>query len=314
MQVPSPAKNEKRRIEKLNSLDILDTQAQERFDRLTRLARKMFNVPIALVSLVDENRQWFKSCFGLPVRETSRDVSFCGHAILGDDIFIINNALEDERFFDNPLVTGEPNIRFYAGVPLYFDELTKLGTLCIIDNKPRDFSKDDLASLKDLALLAQQELIASQLATLDELTQISNRRGFKLLAQKSLNICYREKISAVLVFIDIDKFKDINDKYGHKEGDEVLKVFSNTMEKTFRESDVFARIGGDEFVVLLTDTNLNNAKKIVNRFKKNINSFDKDYDIDFSSGILQIDINKEHDLKELLNKADSLMYKSKLQD
>jgi GAF domain-containing protein len=118
LQRPALPINEKKRLEALSALQILDTQSEERFDRLTRLAAKMFHVPIALVSLIDESRQWFKSREGLAVTETSREVSFCGHTILQDQAFIVNDTLTDLRFADNPLVTGEPHIRFYAGCPL----------------------------------------------------------------------------------------------------------------------------------------------------------------------------------------------------
>src|SRR4051812_22533156 len=117
LAAPKP-ENESARVATLRTLRILDTPPEERFDRLTRLARYMFDIPIALVSLVDENRQWFKSCAGLEARETTRDVSFCAHAILNDDILLIPDARADSRFHDNPLVTGEPRIRFYAGQPL----------------------------------------------------------------------------------------------------------------------------------------------------------------------------------------------------
>lgn len=118
MDSPEKPDNEVQRLRHLNTLAILDTAAEERFDRITRLARRLFNVPIALISLVDENRQWFKSCYGLNVSETSRDISFCGHAILGKKVFVIEDASQDPRFADNPLVTDAPNIRFYAGVSL----------------------------------------------------------------------------------------------------------------------------------------------------------------------------------------------------
>ena len=110
--MPDHPLNETVRLNTFRSPHVLNTEAGERFDRLTRMAKRLFNVPIALVSLVDENRQWFKSRHGLDTSETARDISFCGHAILEDDIFIIPNAMEDERFFDNPLVTSPPNIRF----------------------------------------------------------------------------------------------------------------------------------------------------------------------------------------------------------
>jgi len=132
----SPA-NEAKRIEALRSLQVLDTPPEERFDRITKIAQHVFDVPIALVSLVDESRQWFKSKQGLEVCETGRDVSFCGHAILRDDALVVPDAFLDKRFADNPLVTGEPHVRFYAGHPLADAAGFKLGTLCIIDHRPR---------------------------------------------------------------------------------------------------------------------------------------------------------------------------------
>ena len=138
--------------------------------------------PIALVSLIDENRQWFKSCFGLDVSETDRRISFCGHAILNKGVFVIEDALQDERFADNPLVTGEPHIRFYAGQPLRTMSGKAVGTLCIIDREPRSFGEEDLAMLSDLAAMVEREIMAVQLAISDDLTRISNRRGFLALS------------------------------------------------------------------------------------------------------------------------------------
>ena len=126
-------------------------------------------------------------------------MSFCGHAILGDDIFVINDAQNDARFIDNPLVTEDPGIRFYAGYPLEYSDGSKLGTLCVIDTQPRFFQPGELDILADVGALVIRELEAIQLAILDDLTGISNRRGFKLLSQKSLDICYREKIPASLL-------------------------------------------------------------------------------------------------------------------
>ncbi|HBC58163.1 MAG TPA: GGDEF domain-containing protein, partial [Gammaproteobacteria bacterium] len=180
LKIPDLPDDESSRLTTLNALNILDTEPEERFDRLTRIAKRLFDVPIALVSLVDENRQWFKSCIGLNVRQTDRNISFCGHAILGDGIFIIPNALKDERFADNPLVIDEPHIRFYAGCPISVPDGHKMGTLCIIDRKPRQLSQEDLELLQDLANMVGQELAALQMATLDELTGIANRRGFTL--------------------------------------------------------------------------------------------------------------------------------------
>ena len=157
LQPPLPA-DEQARLDSLRALQILDTAPEERFDRITRLATLAFDVPIALVSLVDHDRQWFKSCQGLDVRQTGRDISFCGHAILADEPLIIEDALTDDRFADNPLVTGGPKIRFYAGTPLGDDAGHKLGTLCLIDRVPRVLDARGRALLRELGAMVETEL------------------------------------------------------------------------------------------------------------------------------------------------------------
>jgi len=315
MKKPDVPQDEEARLKTLRSLNILDTSSEERFDRLTRMAKRMFNVPIALVSLVDENRQWFKSCIGLSVRETPRDISFCGHAILGKEIFIIPDATKDERFTDNPLVTNEPNIRFYAGCPLRFTDGSRLGTLCIIDQKPRSLSDDDLEALKDLASTVERELAAIQLATLDELTDILNRRGFMMISQHSLNLCVRQKIPASLVYLDLDNFKRINDTFGHSEGDNVLNAFADQIRTVCRESDVFARLGGDEFVILFINASKKAAEDTIVRLQQSLNEYNqkehREYDISFSSGIVNFDPDKHNSIEGLLEDGDSLMYEYK---
>ena len=150
--------NETLRMASLRGLRILDTPYEERFDRITRLAERLFSVPIALVSLVDVDRQWFKSCIGLDLRETPRSSSFCAHAILSDEAMVIPDAQLDPRFADNPLVAGPPHIRFYAGQPLIGPNNQRLGTLCIIDHHPRQLNAEDLDALRNLATLAENEL------------------------------------------------------------------------------------------------------------------------------------------------------------
>jgi signal transduction histidine kinase len=156
IEPPLPA-NETERLAALRALRLLDTPAEERFDRITRTARDLFGVPIALISLVDAGRQWFKSRQGLAATETPRAISFCGHAILGDAAFVVSDARNDERFADNPLVTGAPHIRFYAGMPLNSTDGRKIGTLCLIDSQPRAFDAGDEQRLRDLAAWAERE-------------------------------------------------------------------------------------------------------------------------------------------------------------
>ncbi len=149
---------EEARLAALDELHILDSEPEERFDRIVRIAAEVFDVPIALVSLVDRERQWFKSCFGLDVKETSRDMAFCAHAILKDEVMIVPDALLDPRFADNPLVTGEPHVRFYAGCPLKLPDGNFMGTLCLIDTRPRQIDDRKVRLLQDLGKLAELEL------------------------------------------------------------------------------------------------------------------------------------------------------------
>jgi GAF domain-containing protein len=149
MKAPLP-ENEVERLKALHELEVLDTPNEESFDDLTHLASYICDTPFALITLVDSDRQWFKSHVALAMDETSRDISFCAHAILQHNPFIVPDALKDERFKDNPLVTSEPNIRFYAGAPLTTEQGLKLGTLCVLDQVPRTLSTEQIVALKAL--------------------------------------------------------------------------------------------------------------------------------------------------------------------
>ncbi|WOI44846.1 GAF domain-containing protein [Acidovorax sp. BLS4] len=153
-----PPENEAQRLRALQALMLLDTPPEERFDRFVRFAAEQLDAPIALISLIDGQRQWFKSRVGLDVPQTSRDVSFCAHAILQPDLFVVEDANLDARFADNPMVTQAPNIRFYAGAPLCAPTGERLGTLCIIDTKPRSLTATERAVLRALGTLANETI------------------------------------------------------------------------------------------------------------------------------------------------------------
>lgn len=258
--------NEAIRLDELQRLGILDTAQEERFDRYTKLARRLFDMPIVLVSLVDSNRQWFKSRVGLAATETPRDISFCGHAILEEQPLIIEDASADKRFHDNPLVTTDPNIRFYAGCPVKGPDGHPLGTICLIDREPRVFSDSDIESLKDIG--------------------------------------------------DMDEFKQINDNFGHHEGDRALQAFANLLLETFRDSDVVARLGGDEFCALLTGTTASNAEIGITRLTEATATFNREamlgFPLLFSAGISVC--NPDAELAEALRNADEQMYQVKLRN
>ena len=315
LKSPKTPEDEKLRLAKLHSLRLLDTGEDIRFDRLTRMTGRIFQVPICVISLVDENRQWFKSCVGLTISEVARNVSFCGHAITGSDVLIVEDALEDERFFDNPMVLGDPHIRFYAGCPLTIDQ-RKIGTLCIADNAPRSLDQDQIDTFKDLASLVEQALVATLLATKDELTGLENRRGFLALAQQSLQLCTRQGLPVSLLYLDLDHFKAINDLHGHGEGDQALITFADRIRHICRDSDVVARLGGDEFVVLLINSTREQSETVIHRIKEALmhekGLSGKTYDLDFSYGITSYQPERHETIAEFLADGNALMHEIKL--
>lgn len=167
MQEPPIPADEDERLQALRQLLILDTPPEERFDRIVAFAAQEFDMPIALISLVDARRQWFKARVGLDAEETGRDVSFCAHAILKEETMVVPDTAQDARFVDNPLVTGAPGIQFYAGAPLKLPSGEAIGTLCIIDQQPRDLDRVDLAILASLRDLAVEELVRREGAGTD---------------------------------------------------------------------------------------------------------------------------------------------------
>lgn len=258
--------NEAERLAALRRYEILDTPPEPAFDRIVRLASYMLGTPISLVSLIDETRQWFKAHQGIETSQTPRSMAFCAHAILGDDVFVVPDARADRRFADNPLVTGEPNIRFYAGAPLHTPEGHRLGTLCVIDRRPRTLDDEKRALLADLSALVVDALelrrvnqVLGDMAMRDGLTGALNRRAFLMQAERLFAIARTQQRRLSVLMLDIDHFKTVNDTWGHAMGDRVIVELTLVLRATLRKGTVIGRLGGEEFAVLLPEADAQRA-------------------------------------------------------
>ncbi|WP_166442530.1 GGDEF domain-containing protein [Phragmitibacter flavus] len=325
--------DEEARLASLRSLNLLDTAMEERFERVTRLASRLLDVPISAITLIDSQRQWFKSIQGLNISEGSRDSSFCGHAILGSETFQIEDATKDERFHDNPLVTGDPNIRFYAGHPVKAPDGRTIGTLCVIDQKPRTLTAHQLEDLQDLAAMVEIEFKSTQLAEaqirmnmdlaaarkavlIDPLTRLWNRAGGEefLARQHELAVQNHEKFC--IGMIDIDHFKKVNDTYGHAAGDEVLREVSKRILRSLRTGDFACRRGGEEFLVSISDPQATEAIAIAQAVREAIRSKPisvggAEISITISMGLAYFDPAASVTFDQVIQLADAGLYRAK---
>ena len=314
MTVPVPS-NEEHRLRVLRRLEVLDTPPEAAFDRITSIASAVLGTPIALVSLVDESRQWFKSKVGLEADETPREIAFCAHAICSEEVFVVTDASVDPRFSENPLVTNFPNIRFYAGAPLKAPGGATLGTLCVIDKKPRELSEEQKGVLSNLAGLVVRELELRKAANSDPLTGASNRGQFMRFGEAEWSRAARFDHPLTVLLLDIDHFKKINDTYGHDAGDDALRAISAACRKNLRRQDLWARLGGEEFAVILIETTVDEAVLMAERLRKAVSKLEikskgKTFGMTTSIGLASADFSGET-LEDALRRADEALYLAK---
>jgi diguanylate cyclase (GGDEF)-like protein len=260
--------DEQGRLGALRRYEVLDTPPEVGFETVTSLVRTVLGVPMSAVSLVDNDRQWFKSRQGLDLDETPRDVAFCQHTIRQVGPLIVEDASLDDRFRDNPLVRGDPNIASYAGVPLKTPDGYNIGSLCAMDTRPRSYDAKQIEVLQHLATLVVEQLELRNLAGRDSLTGAMTRGAFMAELEKSLSLFARQKRPAALIMIDIDHFKQVNDRFGHPAGDKALTALANVCHQGKRPSDSFGRLGGEEFALLLPETEKGEAIEVAERLRE----------------------------------------------
>lgn len=297
--------NEAARLAALERYAVLDSEAEQAYDDITLLAAQIAETPVALISFVESDRQWFKSHRGVEMSETPREHAFAAHAILkpGEQL-IVPDAQLDERFARNPLVTGPPQIRFYLGSPLVTSDRHALGSLCVIDRVPRALTPDQRESLSALArmvvdqlelrrhavdleaahanrnvYLAQLEAYQQQLGATDEtqsarsytdkLTGVANRAAFDHRLDEEIGRARRHPSPLSLLMVDVDRFEAFNDKHGLPAGDATLQLVARALCGT-RPSDFVTRYGDDEFAVILPNTGGANACILAERMRESV--------------------------------------------
>lgn len=343
---PDTPRHEARRLEALRACAVLDSDTDAAYDNIVRMAALACGTPIALISFVDSDRQWFKASIGLDVKETPRSQSFCAHAILEpSEILTVCDTMEDDRFADNPLVTDAPYIRFYAGVPLVSPGGDGLGTLCVIDQVPHP---DGVAQPELLSMLSRQvsmllaqgqrlhdleqrldqqqngyerlqnayaELQRTNLAlemesTTDALTGIANRRSFDTTLAAECERALRNNQPLSVLMIDVDHFKNFNDTYGHLAGDQILSTLAVMLQFTSRAFEHVARYGGEEFAMILPNTTAAVARRVAERVRLAICRHHWPFrPVTISIGVATTDA--EHGHKTLLGRADVALYTAK---
>jgi diguanylate cyclase (GGDEF)-like protein len=337
---------EDQRLQALYDLAILDTDEETEFNELAQLAAAICGTPMSAISLIDRSRQWFKARIGIAMTETSRETSFCDHAIRHTDLLVVEDASADSRFNALPLVTDDPGVRFYAGMPLRNAAGFALGSLCVVDTQPRTLTEQQRNALRVLGrqvmslleLRAQQrateEAIAEKdriaaglaeyqaqleaandqlraLAVTDELTGLRNRRAFEERLGFEFALSRRKRRDLSVLLLDVDNFKQINDTLGHPAGDDVLRQLSRVLRESVRATDLAVRFGGEEFAVILSETDETSAMLWCHRFQRRLAASDG------PNGLVTVSIGAAGlgphvaDTSHLVALADEALYRAK---
>jgi diguanylate cyclase (GGDEF)-like protein len=322
--------NEQQRLEALNELGILYTPLEDRFDRITRTICRLFEVPIAYVSLIDAETQWFKSTQGLDMIDAPRSTSICAHTLLVEEYIVCEDMTLDERFSDSLFVTEGLELRFYVGFALK-SRGQNVGTLCMVDTKARKFSADDIEAMRDIASWAQTEINLTQIsdvqvqlitdldhaqqeAKLDGLTGLWNQVTTKDILRRAYHRHLLTSDPLTAMMVDIDNFKQINDEHGHPFGDDVILQISKVLRSSLRPSDSIGRYGGDEFLVVLENCPFDRAEELSRRILEHINTLTFDNNgqaVTVSIGLSATDRESIQSPEQLLEAADRGLYDAK---
>ncbi|WP_290887047.1 diguanylate cyclase [Arenimonas sp.] len=344
---PIPAGAEQERIDALRRYRILDTLPEQAYDDIVALARQVCGTPQAVMTFIDEERQWFKASEGIEGEETERGIAFCDVAIRRpDEVTVVTDASRHPLFRDYPQVTGPDHLRFYAGAPMVAPGGHALGTVCVIDTQPRELSPRQRDALRALARLAvqllesrrgqldaQRQLVERELftrdllryqrqleaentelateASTDALTGLLNRTGLEKIRQEDKLQSFARNAPYVVAVLDIDHFKRINDTLGHSAGDAVLRIVGEEIGRAVRGGDIAVRYGGEEFLVIMPGTPLAGARTVVERIRGDVAARpDLPMAVTMSAG-LAMGLAGRDAPEALFQRADQALYRAK---
>lgn len=318
--------NEPARVQAVRAYEVLDTPPEPEFDALARVAAHTFEAPMAVVALMDADRLWFKSRLGLDVPQLDREIAFCAHAIAKpDQPLVVPDLRDDPRFLANPLVHDGPRLRFYAGAPLLDSQGHALGTVAVLDTRPRGFTPDQTQALRDLATLVvtaldsrKRAIQLAHLALTDHLTGLSNRAQFDRALDAEMAHAMRTGEPFTVLCMDLDGFKAVNDGFGHAAGDEVLCEVSRRIAQQVRVGDVLCRFSGDEFGIVMRHGGEESAQVLARRIVKAVSapitlSSGDEIGVGVSIGMAAYDDSVES-VRKLLARADQALYQAKKQN
>ena len=311
---PVPS-DEAQRLRDLERHGVIGTASDAHFERIIDLASAIFHTPIAVISLVEADRQWFLSHKGLDVSETPRDQAFCAHAIAAEQPLVVADARLDERFATNPLVTGFPHIRFYAGAPLRSADGHNLGTLCVIDREPHQVDSGEIHQLQLLADLVMREIDLRHLASLCPITGLPTRQSLMTIGDREFARARQAGHPLSLALLDVDNLRQVNSRWGHPAGDRLLADLVRLGRQFLREQDFAARLGDSEFALLLPELPAEAALTLAESLRQAARQMvgiwtSSDWRLHLSGGITALS-SQDHGFPDLLLRAESALQVAK---
>jgi diguanylate cyclase (GGDEF)-like protein len=307
------------RQREIEDLGLLDLGTREVFDRIGRIAAAAFSVPTAFISLVGADRQWIKTTDGRVLHEAPVENSICIHTVQSGEVLVVEDTGADGRFVNNPFVSGDPFVRFYAGAPLLSHNRVPIGTLCVVDQTPRRFQAPQRQILSDLAALTMSQLELQRAALMDGLTASWNRRMLDQVVSAELRRSNRTVRKFAVAMLDLDHFKRLNDEFGHAAGDEVLVAFARLVRENLRPEDWFFRLGGEEFAALIVHSSCVKAEGLIEQIRTDLARRGPSLGsrgVTFSSGItdhrpVSLGGSSADTLSAILKRADKALYEAK---